>query len=298
MTLSEYLSTPIQAKDFICQPNLLPYCDFVYHSDFFTENYKKQFGISDLSTCIKEPPDCSAIIMCRFKDGEVADLISKCAKKEKYTYVIVQTLIGDDGFLTQEQTMNLPQNIRKIFSKNVYFDHEKVSPIPIGKDWRNTRDDLDEMYTRNDIRTYRKLAYLNFSLETNPEIREFVYKKYKDELWVTARLPEAYKIYNITHLEYAREMHDHTFSFSPTGRALDCYRTWDALYAKSLPIVDRNNHTKNWSDLPLLITKDWSEITQGYLKQTFHDMLDKEYAFEKLTARYWGDVIQKEKSYF
>jgi len=27
-------------------------------------------------------------------------------------------------------------------------------------------------------------------------------------------------------------------------------------------------------------------------------MLDKEYVFEKLTAQYWGDVIQKEKNYF
>lgn len=285
MKLKEYISTPIAPKDFIQHINILGLCDYLYTSDFFCTANFAHFGISNLSQCIKEAPNESCIVMCRFREGEIYRLLDSCAQKKQYKYIIVQTLIGDDGYISPEMFNRIPSNIVAIYAKNIVFPHPKIFHIPIGRDWRNTEENNTITYIKN--KRANNLAYLNFSIQTCPDVRGKVYGLFASQNWVTSRLPECHKNYPISHTEYLAEMSQHNFCFSPVGFALDCYRTWDALFAKVIPIVDHNYQVDFYSSLPILYTNDWSEISEQYLLDKYNEMLETDYNFELSMTSFW-----------
>lgn len=285
MKFKEYLSLRVKPCDFIQHLNISPLCDYMFDSDFFCEANAAHFGITDLSFCIKEAPNESCIIMCRFKDGEIYNLFDSCSRKTKFKYIIVQTLIGDDGFISSDMFNKIPSNVVAIFAKNIIYPHPKIFHIPIGRDWRNTEERNNRSYIKN-VQNHN-LAYMNFSIQTCPKVRGKVYDLFANERWVTARLPECHKSYPMSHTEYLGEMHLHQFCFSPVGFALDCYRTWDAIFAKVIPIVDRNYQVNFYSSLPILYTNNWSEISKQYLLDKYDEMLETDYDFSFTMTSYW-----------
>jgi hypothetical protein len=70
-------------------------------------------------------------------------------------------------------------------------------------------------------------------------------------------------------LELYKVVAQHRFVLSPRGRGADCYRTYEALYLGSFPIVRTSSLDSLFADLPVLIVKDWSELTQELLQQTY-----------------------------
>lgn len=100
---------------------------------------------------------------------------------------------------------------------------------------------------------------------------------------------------------------------SPEGNGIDCHRHWEALYCKSIPIVEHNDliETK-MKNLPVLYTINYSEINSEYLKTMYELMLEETYDFsplflstysnelkEKIKARslYWSRKRHKEYFY-
>lgn len=85
------------------------------------------------------------------------------------------------------------------------------------------------------------------------------------------------------------------FVFSPEGNGIDCHRTYEALIFKSIPICEHNEDIKNkYKDLPVLYTKDYSEITEDYLFKKYNEMKDKTYDFSRLFLSFYQDNIKKE----
>ena len=285
MKLKEYMSTPVDPKDFIQHINILGLCDYLYMSDFFCAGNFAHFGISDLSQCIKEAPNESSIVMCRFREGEIYKLLDSCAQKKQYKYIIVQTLIGDDGYISPNMLNSIPSNVLAIYAKNIVYPHPKIFHIPIGRDWRNTEENNNRTYANRMEK--QNIAYLNFSIQTCPLVRGKVYEMFSQKNWVTNRLPQCHNNYPLSHTNYLEEMRLHYFCFSPVGNALDCYRTWDALFAKVIPIVDHNYQVDYYSHLPILYTKDWHEISEQYLLDKYNEMMDTDYNFELSQTSFW-----------
>lgn len=294
MKLKDFFLKPISPSSFIQQTTIVNYCDFIFYSNFFCENNYKHFGLESIRNCISEPPNKPAIIMCRFKDNEINILIEKCREK-KYNYIIVQTLIGDDGYIDEDLASRLPENIISVYSKNIKFMHPKLKPIPIGRDWRNTFENNRKIYVRTNLSKYKNLAYLNFSTETCKIVREKVLAMFLEKNWVTIRQPFKYGEYQISHSLYLEEIYNHKFCFSPVGKALDCYRTWDTLFVKSIPIVDWNQQVSNYLNLPILFTNTWEEISSEYLESKYFEMLESNYDFSPIFASYWQSLFLKEK---
>lgn len=293
MLLKDFLVTPIKAEEFIQQTNIVRCCDYIYYSPFFCEGNYEHFGIDSIEHCITTLPNKSCIIMCRFKDGEVYELLEQCSHHANNSYIIVQTLIGDDGFIDQNHFHLIPRNVKYIFSKNIKFVHPKIRPIPIGRDWRNTAEGNLQFYLKNEKTVFKNLAYLNFSIETCPPVRGKVYDMFHDKEWVTCRMPNSFKNYKISHTQFVSEIYSHKFCFSPVGFAFDCYRTWDALFAKTIPIVDHNCHVDYYSQLPILFTESWEEITKEYLEKKYDEMLETDYNIEMMLVSYWHSYFLK-----
>ncbi len=60
--------------------------------------------------------------------------------------------------------------------------------------------------------------------------------------------------------EYFEQLASAYFCISPHGNGVDCYRTWQALYLRTIPVVTRSVLTEQHPDLPMIVLDDWSEF--------------------------------------
>lgn len=87
----------------------------------------------------------------------------------------------------------------------------------------------------------------------------------------------------------------YAFSISPHGNGLDCHRTWEDLALGCIVIVKSSSLDPLYEGLPVVIVRDWSEITDENLSRWLERYAD---AFmnpryrEKLTNRYWLERIR------
>jgi hypothetical protein len=89
----------------------------------------------------------------------------------------------------------------------------------------------------------------------------------------------------------------YAFVLSPAGGGYDCHRTWEALLLGCIPIVKRFNIPleKVYDDLPVLIVDNWSDITQELLITTINNFKNRTFKTEKLTLKYWMELINSYK---
>ena len=71
----------------------------------------------------------------------------------------------------------------------------------------------------------------------------------------------------------------------------DTMRLWEALYMKTIPIVTDCVALRHFQDLPILYSKDFTEITEDYLNEKYEEMKDKLWDNSKLFASYWNQKI-------
>ena len=289
--LSDFYDMKINPSEFPIQTNFVSVADAIMASDYFNAGNFQHFGINSLEDCLQVVPKVSAVLMCRFRDGELENTLLQCSRNPSCRYIIVQTLIGDDGYVSADTLKALPENIVRIYSKNVHYEHERLVPVPIGRDWRVTEEAFSAEFSRATGEPPRYHTYMNFSLETHPS-REELFHLLKNEPWVTASKPAAYRTYHKSHSQYVTEMADHRFTLSPIGKAVDCYRTWDALFARSIPVLDKTAHSSLYQDLPAIIVSDWSQVNKGFLDQAYDQLTQQRLNLEKLTMKYWRQLIQ------
>ena len=95
--------------------------------------------------------------------------------------------------------------------------------------------------------------------------------------------------------KYFSKLANYKFVVSPEGNGIDCHRHYEALMAGSIPICEYNEKTeKKYEGLPILYTKDYSEINEEYLIKKYNEMLKKEYNFDKMFLYYYTKEQQKE----
>jgi hypothetical protein len=81
------------------------------------------------------------------------------------------------------------------------------------------------------------------------------------------------------------------FEASPRGKGLDCFRTWEALFLGSIPIVQSSSLDPLFLDegLPVAIVESYREVTPANLarwKATLQDRFTPALR-EKLTNDWW-----------
>jgi hypothetical protein len=88
-----------------------------------------------------------------------------------------------------------------------------------------------------------------------------------------------------------KNMVKHAFVISPHGNGLDCHRTWEALALGCIPIVKSSGMDSLFDELPVWIVRDWKEVTFENMKQKVEDFKNKTFGYEKLTLKYWVNII-------
>lgn len=65
------------------------------------------------------------------------------------------------------------------------------------------------------------------------------------------------------HKGYQRALRAHRFVASPPGNGPDCHRTWEAMYAGTIPIVLRNAWPFTHRNWPVLVVDSWAEAIEN-----------------------------------
>ncbi len=197
---------------------------------------------------------------------------------------------SDANFGEQEidYVLNLFPNIDTWYTQNLIAKHPKAKPIPIGianPKWSHGDQERFNKIQSEDISKSQQV-YVNFNISTNLRARQECLAKIGPpyNLQLEKNYPDASCIKDhdnfveSTQEKYLREISSSYFTVSPVGNGVDCHKTWEALYMKSVPIVTRWHGVEIFKDLgiPILIIDDWSE---------FKDLNLSPDLYEKL----WGD---------
>lgn len=96
------------------------------------------------------------------------------------------------------------------------------------------------------------------------------------------------------------QIHQHfSFEVSPHGKGLDCHRTWESLFLKTIPIVKSSSLDELYTleEFPVVIVENWQEITLDNLKKWHRELSDRfdRTLVRKLSIDYWQEKIQLKK---
>lgn len=200
-----------------------------------------------------------------------------------------------------------------IFAQNANEKHAKISHIPIGLDFHSiTRKGgwfgepqqsikeqevvLEQILTTlppTHIR--KKRVFVDFHLcgergAQHGESRMSIYNRICPRDFIDT----------LSHYLPRRELWamkgQYAFTVSPHGNGLDSHRTWEDLVLGCIVIVKSSPLDPLYEGLPVVILKDWSELTEENLDKwlvQYGDAFTNPTYREKLTHSYWMNKIRK-----
>lgn len=100
-----------------------------------------------------------------------------------------------------------------------------------------------------------------------------------------------YQLDSINQWRYYLHVARSKFVLSPPGDGIDCYRTWEALYLGSIPIILNTAINSIFDQLPVFIVDNYETITLEVLKDVYENMTRHSYDYRRLYKRYWQNRI-------
>lgn len=219
----------------------------------------------------------------------------------------------------QQKLLN-SRKIAHIFAQNsTLYDHDKVTQIPIGVDFHTLaygRKAFGEVLTsvkkqeeslvQSQLNSNNRIlaALSDFQLNDTTknggnnlfkifgETRTEIFEKIKNNANIYF-LDKALPRNNLWDLK-----RKYTFSICPIGNGMDTHRVWEDLYLGVIPIVRSTPLDKLYQMFPIVIIKNWDEITFENMKKWKLELLPKFQDPEvnlKMQQSYWIGVIKDKK---
>lgn len=157
----------------------------------------------------------------------------------------------------------------KWFAQNVNIYNDKLFSIPIGLANRRWPHGNIEILNKiiNENNKKENMVYCNIDVNTNIIER-------------TDCLNNILPIKNsekVSFEEYLRIVSKSFFIISPNGNGIDCHKTWESLYLKSIPIVTNSINISFYKDYPILIIDNWSDLKNIELNENLYYKIIKKY---------------------
>lgn len=274
-----------EAKDFVTKDGFKNHCDWVYdNSDTLLVNDVK------LGDTIFVNERC------------LNKFLTRHHPKINHAYILVTH--GTTNNITEDylQIIEDPKIIAW-FAKNVQYKHKKLIPIPIGiqnKSWHK-KHRFNPHYKNHSViskcicnpaKTKKTKALAQFLIGTHKVGRQDVYQILKDKPFCVPSVKKwPYK-------QYLKRMQNYQFVISPPGIGFDCYRTWECLLLDTIPVTLSSPMDPLFDDLPVILVKNWEEVTLDLLKDKLEEFSNKEFNLEKLYINYWTDLIESYRKEF
>jgi hypothetical protein len=211
--------------------------------------------------------------------------------------------IPDDMFPTDDAFKAFIESDKIIhwFSQNAVKDHPKLSKIPIGVYYHGITDitpvdqEKELISIKNAARPLaerKPLCYSNFHI--NKDGKKFSANRDNAINGVPKDLV-FYEPAQVSRTDTWNHQAEYAFILSPHGNGLDCHRTWEALCLGSIPVVKTSPLDPLYDELPVLIVKEWSDVTKELLEETLRNYSAKTWNMDRITLKYWMDLIRSKK---
>jgi hypothetical protein len=189
------------------------------------------------------------------------------------------------------------------FSQNGIVDHPKFTKIPIGMDYHTmSKNDhewgskLSPMFQEQQITDLNMnhfanrgiKCYSNFHFSMNTRFAQ----DRKDAMEAIPKMLMHYEPTKLPRHDSWKNQVKYAFGVSPHGNGLDCHRTWEILCLGSIPIVKSSNLDSLFEDLPVLIVKNWNDVSIDLLIKTVETFKNLKFNYRKLYLDYWIQMIK------
>lgn len=192
----------------------------------------------------------------------------------------------------------------KWFAQNCILHHEKIDQLPIGLDYHTIANDPNKPWRdahegcspkeqeeillniRNTMKPIHDRIFkifVNFTVDLSNEHdqRTIILKQIPQHLTVQTDIGFKPR----THVW--KRMAEYSFVLSPYGNGPDCHRTWEILCLGCIPIIKSFGTCKMFEGLPVLLVKEWSDVTETLLQDTLETFKHTNFNYDKLLLRYW-----------
>jgi hypothetical protein len=218
-----------------------------------------------------------------FVYGEILNYFSNfIANRLKHKYILIT------DFANTQTSYNLNDLLNSYFLKAMYtqycdFSHEKLFSIPTGIKNNGHLEDYSN-YFSNISKTIIKsnLIYLDLSLEENKEYKLFF---------------QTLKDVNFFENDSYRNFHDYLLNLS-TYKFCICFNNhlkpnqfWDCQYLDVIPIILQKDWNRSYSNLPILILNNWTDLLNINLIEKYHKIKLNKYNFNRLKLSYYKSII-------
>lgn len=195
------------------------------------------------------------------------------------------------------------------FCQNLMISHPKTTRMPIGLDY-HTMSKVGEQHPWGHGKLpLAQETELHQAIQDAPplvERHQYCYSNFHHSLFgigsrgdrqeAIAKISKELVFYDPVFT--ARDIawnHQSFFSFvlSPRGGGFDCHRTWEALLLGCIPIVKSSGLDPLFHGLPVLILKDWSDLTREKMQETLQQFGQSSLQKEKLLLSYWTDLFHQ-----
>ena len=268
---------------------------------------------------MKNGKDVITIYVCNTAIPKFAEKLNMKLIKCKFILVSGDSddTCPDDLFEDETDFKKFIENDKLIhwYSQNcIRKTHKKLSQIPIGLGYHNTFDEdipadaskiISPMKQEALIeKTHKHIpfwkrelkCYINFNYEKNYAHSKFGYDRYEALTKIPKSLTFSEKTIVNRDTTWMNQS-KYAFVVSPFGNGLDCHRTWEALALGCIPIIMTSGLDSLYDDLPVLIVKDWSDVTEELLMKVVNEFKGKHekglFNYDKITLKYWVDKIRK-----
>ena len=182
------------------------------------------------------------------------------------------------------------EKIAHWFGINITIKHPKATLIPLGVSWyadRQVLRSLEKSFATLSLSQFFEnkeiLMYVNWSPSHVSRRALLLYFSSLEGCTVEKRIPMQ---------KYVETLSCSQFVISPRGLNIDCFRTWESLYAGSIPVVQSYGIDDIYKDLPVIVVTDLATVTKETLDNELQRLKKNAFDLNKLNSEYWLSQIR------
>jgi hypothetical protein len=288
---------------FVSSRGILKSCD-IY--SFTPVSSIRQMINYNMDVLTKESTKIQTIYVC----SEAIKYFLSVLPSIPYNFVLVTGDCDSDCYkdiLSEHEFQEFINNEKLVhwYSQNCVSNHPKLTRIPIGLDYHTIASNKNHSWGENMTPVEQEKELQQCILSAEPLNKRLVkgYSNFhflmntrygNDRVDATHKIPAELVFYEpnkITRLESWKTQIQYAFVISPHGGGYDCHRTWEALCLGCIPIVKTSPIDSLFDELPVLIVREWSDVTQELLNKTIVEFSKKSFNYNKLTLEYWVSIF-------
>lgn len=175
---------------------------------------------------------------------------------------------NSDSKFTSNHLNAIKPYINHVYAINSNVQDPLVTAIPIG--FVDSKHKPHDKFVLVSSKKLEKsiLCYMNFRIHTNVIKRQECYNTFVDKSWVCNQS-------NISPEEFYEQLARSKYVLSPEGTGVDCHRIYESIYLGAIPILKTSVMDYFYCNLPVVIVKNWSEITQEFLESNYVELKTK-----------------------